>query len=106
MTNIKKIVIIDIIYCICYFILCSKEIYTAGNIIEVYYPGCIVIGVILNYMCTSKLSKVELLSSTCILIFITFLVPFIIDKAFHSYLMQYYMAGYPNMLYFMKWFIS
>ena len=105
LTNVKKIIIIDVIYCICYFILRSKEIYTYGNIIEVYYPVCIAIGLILNYICTSNPSKFELLRNTGILIFITFLLPFILDKAFHSYFRRYYIQGYPNLLYFIQWLI-
>lgn len=92
-----------IIYSLCYiiyFMLFSKELYTGGHIIELYYPLGILVGIIVTVFLKRKLKINDIKRLVTGFTFGTSLLiimPLALDVAYGSIMSDFYMGGYQNL---------
>ena len=99
----KHYVICMVIYSLCYtiyFMLFSKEIYTGGHIIELFYPLGILLGVIVTYFLKMKIIKGDIRQLILGFTFgmaLLILIPLAMDGVYGSIMSDLYMGGYQNL---------
>ncbi|HHX60629.1 MAG TPA: hypothetical protein GX707_07940 [Epulopiscium sp.] len=85
---------------IIYFMLFSKELYTGGHIIKLYYPLAILLGIIITWFLKVKIIKDDIRQLILGFTFgITFLILIYItmDGLYGSIISDFYMGGYQNL---------
>ena len=99
----KKVIfslLFSILFSFIYFVFFSKALYRTGNIINIYYPGAIIFGIIvllaLNKIFLSMNNAHLIVAALGMVIFI-FLIPLLFDLIFGAQLRDMYLRGYENL---------
>jgi len=100
MKKIFSPLVYNILFSIIYFCIFSKALYRTGSIINIYYPGAIVIGVGIFLILNKKfwsLNHINLTIAILGLVIFIFLIPLILDVFWGSQLRNLYLMGYNNL---------
>ncbi len=99
--NIMKKVIISLLcsmlFSVVYFVFFSKSLYRTGYIINLYYPGAILLGIIVLLILNKKFWRLERLGLAVAimgLIALIFVIPLVFDCFWGGHLKRLYVRGY------------
>ncbi len=97
MNEIKKLVLIALVYIFIYFIFSARLIYRpSSSYFPVYYPFCIIFGTVLMLVVNIffvHAKRKDFMIATFIALLLVYIIPFIFDLSFGSYLRKYYSLG-------------
>lgn len=91
----------SILFSLIYFVFFSKSLYRTGNIINIYYPGAILLGIIVLLILNKKfwsLNHIYLIIAIFGMIVFIFVIPLLFDALFGAQLRDLYLRGYENLL--------
>ncbi len=83
-----------------YFVFFSKGLYRTGNIINIYYPGAIISGIIVLLILNKKfwsLNSVYLIVAALGMVVCVFLIPLLFDLLLGAQLRDLYLRGYESL---------
>lgn len=100
----KKLVfslLFSVLFSFVYFVFFSKSLYRTGNIINIYYPGAIILGIIVILILNKyfwSMNNICLIVAILGMVVFIFLIPLLFDALFGAQLRDLYLRGYENLL--------